>query len=49
MNFLYLLALPTAFLISYFVTPLVIKFFHAHHWIENPKIKQLKSGNAFGN
>lgn len=46
MNFLYLLALPTAFLISYFVTPLVIKFFHTHHWIEDPKIKQLKSGNA---
>ncbi len=46
MSFFYLLALPTAFFISYFTTPFVIKFFHSHHWIEDPKIKQQISGNA---
>jgi hypothetical protein len=46
MNSHYLLALPISIFISYFATPLVIKFFHSHHWIEDPKIKQRKSGNA---
>ena len=46
MSLQFLLVLPCAILISYFVTPLVIKFFHSHHWLEYPELKQKISGNA---
>ncbi len=32
--------------ISYFFYPPVIKFFTSRHWLENPRLKQKKSGNA---
>lgn len=40
------LVLPCSILISYFITPLVIKYFHSRHWLEDPSLKQQKSGNA---
>jgi len=40
------LVLPCSILISYFITPLVINFFHFHGWLEDPSKKQQKSGNA---
>jgi len=36
----------SAFLFSFLTTPLVIKFFRSHRWIEDPQEKQKKSGNA---
>lgn len=41
-----LFVLPCSIFISYFVTPVVIKFFRSKKWIENPALKQKKSGNA---
>lgn len=32
--------------ISYFLTPLVIRFFRSKNWLENPLLKQAKTGNA---
>lgn len=46
MNFSLLLIICISFLISFLVTPLVIKFFRSRQWIEDPKIKQKKTGNA---
>jgi len=46
MIFHYLFVLASSVFISYFITPLVIKFFHSHHWIEDPKIRQKKSINV---
>lgn len=43
---LLLLAISCSVLISYLVTPLTIKFFRSKKWIENPLLKQKKSGNA---
>ena len=40
------LVLPCSILISYFVTPFVIKYFRSKGWIENPLLKQKKTGNA---
>ena len=40
------LVLPCSILISYFVTPFVIKYFRSKNWIENPSLKQKKTGNA---
>ncbi len=41
-----LLILTCSILISYFVTPLVIGYFRSKNWLENPQLKQKKSGNA---
>ncbi|HBP51616.1 MAG: Undecaprenyl-phosphate N-acetylglucosaminyl 1-phosphate transferase [Candidatus Shapirobacteria bacterium GW2011_GWE1_38_10] len=41
-----LLVLVSSVLISYFVTPLIIKIFRSHNWVEDPLLKQRKSGNA---
>jgi len=41
-----LLVLLCSVLISYFITPQVIKFFRSKNWIEDPLLKQKKSGNA---
>jgi UDP-GlcNAc:undecaprenyl-phosphate GlcNAc-1-phosphate transferase len=41
-----LFVLPCSILISFFVTPFVIKFFRSQKWVENPVQKQKKSGNA---
>lgn len=42
----FFLALIFSFLISFLFTPLVIKFFYSRHWLEDPREKQSKSGNA---
>ncbi|MFA5025131.1 MAG: MraY family glycosyltransferase [Candidatus Shapirobacteria bacterium] len=41
-----LLVLPCSVFISYFVTPLIVRFFKFHNWVEDPIHKQNKSGNA---
>ncbi|MFA6007245.1 MAG: MraY family glycosyltransferase [Candidatus Shapirobacteria bacterium] len=46
MFFLLFLVITLAFLLSFFVTPLVIKIFRSHNWVENPLEKQKKTGNA---
>lgn len=38
--------LPCSILISYLLTPLVIKFFRSQNWLEDPRLKQAKTGNA---
>jgi len=42
----FLLVLLCSIFISYFITPLVIKFFRSQNWVEDPSLKQIKSGNA---
>lgn len=46
MSISFFLALIFSFLISFLFTPLVIKFFYSQHWLEDPREKQSKSGNA---
>lgn len=46
MNFNFFLAIFISFLISFLTTPLVIRFFISHHWVEDPIEKQKKTGNA---
>ncbi|HWS49174.1 MAG TPA: MraY family glycosyltransferase [Candidatus Methanoperedens sp.] len=41
-----LLVLPFSILISYFFTPFVIKFFRSRRWVEDPQVKDKKTGNA---
>jgi len=42
----FLLVLFCSIFISFFITPFVIKFFTSKNWVEDPLLKQKKSGNA---